>query len=239
MIYRKYTISDFDTLQSIAHTQLGDIAQWITLKDFNDLRYPYIVSPEQKIEDPIHFVTIGDTIMIPIADNLSDVDPSTLPKASQQRIYDMALGMDIKMGHDKKDSYHTENGGSDNLLEMLPNDNRRDIGSVMGPDNLVQALKFRLLTARGTLLYHPDYGSLIDTYIGQKLSDSLASAIDVEIENTIRRDSRVSNVIVGNHQIQNNVYSNTFTVQPISLEDAFQLVINGSQNNGISIATFA
>ena len=116
-----------------------------------------------------------------------------------------------------------------------PSSDHHDIASTQGSDNLVQALKLRLLTARGSLLYHPTYGSLIDTYIGQKLTDSLASALDVEIENTIRRDSRVSNVVVGQHTISFRTYTNSFTVEPISIEDAFKLIVSGSQANGISV----
>lgn len=236
MIYVEYIIKDRDTLQSIAHTQLGDVTQWTLLKDFNNLRYPYLVTDKEKRSDPIHLLSVGDTLMIPIAENLEDVNPETLPQANQNRIYDMALGMDIKLGRSVFNSYYPENGGSDDLLEMLTSTDNRDIDTVQGTANLVQSLRLRLLTARGSLMYHPDYGSLIDTYLGQKLTDSLASALDIEIENTIRRDSRVSDVVAGTHYIKGNMYGNSFTVTPISLQQAFQLVINGNRVSGISVS---
>ena len=43
-IYCKHVISQGETLQEIAHYELGDMSKWTDIRDINDLEYPYIVA---------------------------------------------------------------------------------------------------------------------------------------------------------------------------------------------------
>ena len=51
-IYCKHVISQGETLQEIAHYELGDMSKWTDIRDINDLEYPYIVeTPEEKLKN--------------------------------------------------------------------------------------------------------------------------------------------------------------------------------------------
>jgi phage baseplate assembly protein W len=71
-----------------------------------------------------------------------------------------------------------------------------DLGTMSGRDNLVQALKMRLLVERGELtrLAHPRYGSRVHELIGERLDRSGLELLRRHVLAALRSDPRVAEV---------------------------------------------
>ena len=72
--------------------------------------------------------------------------------------------------------------------------NGADIGVVSQEQNLRQALTIRAVTSRGSLLFHPEYGSLAFTLIGNVNSLSLADLTAFYTKSALIEDPRVSSI---------------------------------------------
>jgi phage baseplate assembly protein W len=72
--------------------------------------------------------------------------------------------------------------------------NGADIGTVSQETNLKQALTIRAVTSRGSLLYHPEYGSLAFTLIGNINSASLADLAAFYTKSALTEDPRVDSI---------------------------------------------
>lgn len=208
--YRKHYISYGDTIQSIAHVTTGSVAGWRDIVRHNNLKYPYIVdSVEEKLESPEHLVTYGDHLIIPVESSLEDVNPYALNLGDQDTIYDMTLGIDL------------------NILEedfALTADNQGDLQVSRGVNNLKQALIMQLMTPRGTLLLHPQYGSNIHNLFGKATAQN-AIVIENEILATLKQDSRVGSVQAVNSTISRDTYIGEFIVEIPTLGESFQLLV--------------
>ncbi len=73
----------------------------------------------------------------------------------------------------------------------------RDLTITQGRDNLVQALKLRLLTARGELgrLGHPRYGSRVHELIGEPLTRPNLELLRRYVRAAILSDPRVAKIV--------------------------------------------
>jgi phage baseplate assembly protein W len=227
-IYKQYTITQGDTIQSIAQNQLGDMSQWTTLVQLNNLKYPYIVdSVEEKMLHYNSLVTVGDTILINMTDTETDVATAlaTMPQFDREELMNLALGKDLDITplppSQRGNSYSGE-------ILALKGTNNGTLATVKGLANLKQALFLRLITPIGSYLGHPEYGSRIQNYIGNKNTEENAIMIDVEIERTIRTDARVTNVELIERNIKGNQYNVTFLVHSITLNQAFEFVISAN-----------
>lgn len=110
------------------------------------------------------------------------------------------------------DNYINQVGGED--LELLldgdiSDDGMGDLGSVIGVENIAQAIRHRLMTPRGSLLKHPDYGSDIHSLIGRGYLPYINSLIEVYIHDALRSDDRFRDVVV--HSIA--ISGTTITVE--------------------------
>jgi len=227
----QYVVSQEDTIQGIAQSQLGDMSKWIDLAQFNNLRYPYIVDTvEEKMKNPNHLVTVGDTLMIPVSDDQTTGLISKLSTATQydkEEIYALALGKDL-------DILPLPNGQgalsmNGEVLEMK-SDGKGAIKTVRGLRNLLQSLYIRVITPKGSYIGHPEYGSEVHKYIGMKNTEENAALLDLEIERTLRTDSRVTGVISNGHTLVDNTYTASFSVSTMSLEQAFEFIVTSKAN---------
>lgn len=101
-----------------------------------------------------------------------------------------------------------------------------DIGTVSGEQNLRQALTIRAVTSRGSLLYHPEYGSLAFTLIGHVNSLSLADLAAFYTKSAIIEDPRVDSVESIKAVVQADKTLLSATVNPLYGEAiAFEAVL--------------
>lgn len=230
--FKKHIVSQGDTIQGIAQSELGDMNRWMELAQFNNLRYPYIVDTvEEKMKNPSRLVTIGDTILVKAVEDEQSNLISQLKRISdfdQEEIYALALGKDLDLMPVAKGLGAP--GWDAETLELKAN-NQGGIATARGVANLKQALYIRLITPQGSYVGHPEFGSRVDAYLGLRNTEENAKLLDIEIERTLRTDGRVSNVEFIEHRIQGNTYSASFKVYSLTLDDAFDFVV-GARENG-------
>jgi hypothetical protein len=235
--FKKHIISYGDTIQSIAQQELGDMSRWIEVAQFNNLRHPYIVDTvEQKLTNPDHLVTIGDTVLVRLAEDSQSELITSLKRTSeydQEELFALALGKDLDILPAPRG--FGQPGWDSEVFEMKGNA-KGALATRRGVENLKQSLYVRLITPIGSYLGHPRYGSKIHMYLGKKNTPENATLLDIEIERTIRTDGRVTGVDKVGHILKGNSYSVAFKVYTISLEEAFLFVV-GSEGVGPLVLT--
>lgn len=223
--HKKHMITRGDTLHNIAQRHTGDVSNWVDIVAYNNLKYPYITdSVGKKKERPESLLTIGDIIYIPLraySGEEVDVEENT---DNVGRSLNNKLGMDLKLS-----SMYYESSTSDGVFGLV-GDGAGDIGLTKGRLNVVQAVLLRLNTRLGSLVNHETYGSNIHRIIGSKTTVMTQKLLDNEIESTIRKDGRVSNVIKEHSEMLADGYMGEFTVELQSVDERFKIGFN--ENDG-------
>ena len=229
MRFKKHVVQYEETMQAIAQRYYGDVSYWIDLVEHNNLKYPYIVeTDEEKMQDPERLASTGDTIIIPIESDLTDVSAKEINSRDKDVLVELALGRDLNITADEK--YFNEHGTSDNILAFSTNGNG-DLDTVKGIDNMKQQLQARLLTPRGSLMLHPNYGSDLHNLFGLNIPEQ-ATLIEMEVLRTLTADNRVKSANLVDWKIQGNVYSGQFSVEIKSVEESINFVL-GQDEEGI------
>lgn len=230
--YKKYTIKQGDTLQSIAHKVTGNVSDWIAIAEYNNLKYPYIVSDDfMKLQDIEHLVVWGDQLIIPFEADLLDTDVNKLNRRDQDYIINLTFGRDLNMTSDEK--YYNRYGTSDELLGLTHN-YAGDVSTVQGIENLKQALTAKLLTRKGSLLLHPEYGSKLHELFG-KADEVTMKLIEIEVCRVVQTDSRVSNCVLDSAEVNGDEYTGKFLVEIRSLRESFELLVQGDSEGQIVV----
>lgn len=222
MRYKKHEIRYNDTMQSISQRYYNTPEYWIDLVEHNNLKYPYIVDEaEDKLKDPEHLVTTGDELVIPQESYLSDYSIKEINKNDKDRLVDMALGSDLNITSDSK--YYNKYGTSDEIM-AFSEDVHGDLDTVIGVENMKQQLINKLMTPKGSLLLHPEYGSNIHELF-QKSIPETGLLIELEITRTLLTDSRVKSVQTISWKIEENKFYGEFDVELTSIEESVKLVL--------------
>lgn len=229
MRFKKHVVQHEETMQAIAQRYYGDVSYWIDLVEHNNLKYPYLVeTDEEKMQDPERLASTGDTIIIPIESDLTDVSAKEINSRDKDVLVELALGRDLNITADEK--YFNEHGTSDNILAFSTNGSG-DLDTVKGIDNMKQQLQARLLTPRGSLMLHPNYGSDLHNLFGLNIPEQ-ATLIEMEVLRTLTADNRVKSANLVDWKIQGNVYSGQFSVEIKSVEESINFVL-GQDEEGI------
>lgn len=176
MPIERYQINDGDTLQQIARRLLGNADQWWVLATFNKLDQPFIDTsgatyPGKRV------LGIGDILLI-----AKDADDSAVKRATIQadpEQYTLLLGVDLTLSEDGDLSADPKTG---------------DWQVSAGLDNLVGAIRRRLLTRAGIYPYHPEYGCDLEAHLGQASDPAEATAIRLEVIQAILNDPRINSI---------------------------------------------
>lgn len=224
--YKTDVIKAGDTLQSIMFRNFGTVEGWHdSLADLNDLEYPYIVdTDEARLKNPAHLLSVGDVIRLPIENTTDELTVDSLSNYTMDSVYDTTMGSDLRVEINQGQLF------DENTAELVPDKKREDLDTLAGVKNLRQSLFLRIMTRRGTLLMHPNYGSYIPDYIGKPIDKSTLEDIKVELQRTVTTDTRVSNVeIIGANLDHQEVFV-AMKVTPISAEEAFNLFLYRAEN---------
>lgn len=197
-IYCKHVISQGETLQEIAHYELGDMSKWTDIKDINDLEYPYIVeTPEEKLKNINHLLCVGDFIYLPKTQkvqNKEDLEDFSIDDYDKKEIYDLVVGRDIYIRPDL-DCLLDDSAG------IIVADNHKDIKLTNGVYNVFQSIILRIMTKQGSLYLHPNYGSTFTDFIGKPINNTNRILMENELERTITTDKRVRSANVTSNSL--------------------------------------
>ena len=100
----------------------------------------------------------------------------------------------------------------------------------------MQALLVRLNTPIGTLLLHPEYGNNFSDILGQKNTVSNINKLQVGIEQTLRKDSRVSNVKVQSTEVEGEVVKIVVIITPIGLDEQLELYLGATSDGVVALS---
>lgn len=221
MRYKKYTIQQGDTLQSIAQATLGDLTQWYSLASFNGLKFPYIVEPEFK-DIKREQLSAGDLLLIPIEESYAQVEDAK-SIADRNQVAEYVFGRDLSLITDLDTAKYR--AGSDEIVGF-DSDGRGSINTVKGYDNIVQSTLMRLNTPIGSLPLHPEYGSHVYEFLGNLNSSIELEVLKSWIEKAIKGDSRISDATVTSYYSEADKVKFNIRIVPISEEDQQTIIIN-------------
>ncbi|ARQ95867.1 baseplate protein [Staphylococcus phage qdsa001] len=229
MRFRKHEVQSEETLQAISQRYYGDVSYWLDLIEHNNLQYPYIVdTDEEKKKNPEHLITKGDIIIIPLDAELTDSVSKEITSRDKDVLVELALGRDLNMTDNNE---YIDAHGTDDEILALSSDGRGDLDIVKGIDNIKQSLRARLLTPKGSLLLHPEYGSNIHNLFGLNIPEQ-ATLIEVDVLKTLTSDSRVKSANLKVWEIKGNEYYGSFNVEIKSVEESIDFVL-GQDDSGV------
>ena len=232
--YKHYVIQQTDnSIQSIAQKLYGDVGKWRMLVNLNHLEYPYLVkTPQQKLNNPEHLLVYGDRMLLPN-------DEQTLQQASKNKViesntshyqpayYDNTLGMDLQL------DISTDVPLSEQLGVLRADGHT--FKRVVGIQNLKQSLILRILTRRGTLLLHPNYGSQLPAMLGKPMNARRLADAAYELERVITTDTRVASVKITKKLLTYDQIFLDALVKPIGEDTAFDIYLYKTQTGQVSI----
>jgi hypothetical protein len=168
--FTDYTVTAFDTLESIAAAKLGDGSLWYDIALVNGLKPPYLTSVGMP-----GTVKPGDKIAIPVLNterSAAASDPDLDP-----------LLTDFEW-----DEAPASKPGRPAVTFAINQATRTDFKMVSGVDNFSQALQMRTWTERGALPLNPEYG--IRRVVGINRSDAEISILKLNLRENFRADPR-------------------------------------------------
>lgn len=154
-----------DTLQKIAARELGNATRWYELVAINRLLPPYLT--DDPVEAGERVLLTGSGLLVP--------DEGAPVQASRAADPATTYGMDVAL--------------SDGLL-METEDG--DFAVATGYDNLVQALKHRLDTDIGELVFHRDYGCGVRRLLGHGGTTATGRLAQALVRRAVASDPRVA-----------------------------------------------
>lgn len=174
-----------DTLQRIAARELGDASRWPELVGFNRLVPPFIVDDAASAGERV--LAAGQFIRIPATDVVVSAT------SSPDEVYGRDVG--LRLGR----------------IEAIDG----DFAIVGGLDNLRQALRHRIETDSGELLFHPGYGSQIRRILGQA-SGPAATLLAAQLARTaVLADERIASVPSAEAEAEGDMLRVTVKAEPV------------------------
>lgn len=157
-----------DTPQKIAARELGNASRWSQIVQINGLQPPYLTD-DRSMQSATVLLAGEDTIQIPNDGGATQGSPSTDPA--------VVYGVDM-----------INTGG------FLVDDGAGDFAVVSGVKNFTQALRNRLDTSLGDLLFHLSYGNGARDLRGRGATPQLVSLANQFVQRCVAADDRVSSV---------------------------------------------
>lgn len=184
--YRFIETRRCDTLQLIAARELGDASRWPELIAYNGLVHPYITDDEALAVNGV--LLSGSMILVPAA----------APAISSTTDPEKVFGTDV----------YLENG------KVAVSDGDFDL--VSGLSNFGQAIRHRIETERGELIFHTDYGSFVRRLIGAANGPTAALLAAQYAKAAVLADQRVRNVVSSTADVSGDVVNVSVVVEPVS-----------------------
>lgn len=161
------TVQEGENIVTLTTRLTGEPLRWSEIVALNKLRAPYISESGAP-----NTLQAGDTVLYPAPDlPIVSINPSQLAAATYKRDW-VAQNGDLML---------SESG---------------HFVSESGLANLQTALQRRMQTALGRHPFHPAYGSLLYTHVGENADPSRLHLVRVDASRAIMRDPRVQSCVV-------------------------------------------
>lgn len=175
-----YVVMGGDTIQGIAARFLGDGTLWYDLVIINGLKPPYVSwAGGPNVARP------GDTILVPRLGGAARTNSAGRSSAATE---EALFGRDFRL-------VETRNSrpGRPAVDLVVDGRTRKDLATIGGVDNLVQATQLRIWTTRGTMPHYPGYG--VPPVVGFGNTAANLTALKIGLRATIAQDSRIDSVL--------------------------------------------
>lgn len=175
-----YVVCGGDTVQGLAARFLGDGTLWYDIVIVNGLKPPYISwAGGPSVARP------GDTLLIP---RLGGDNRTNSAARSAGATEEQLFGRDCRL-------VETANSrpGRPEVDLVVDTRTNKDIATIGGVDNLVQAVQARIWTTRGTMPHYPGYG--VPPLVGFGNTAANLTALKIGLKATISQDSRIDSVL--------------------------------------------
>jgi hypothetical protein len=197
VIYDK--VKDGDTIETLALKGMGDVSFWKTLAEFNNLVYPFIYIVD--LNDPDDFqpektLGVGMNIAYPQFDNGGPSGLVIGTKTAGPDTTDLAFGEDFLLDN-TNDIIITQKG---------------EIQTVVGLQNLIQAIEIKFNVMQGELITHTNFGT--PNLLGYRTLSFVSALAVSSIKSTLLSDTRIQNVTNIVVTIGDDVLSYSCEVQP-------------------------
>lgn len=174
-----------DTLQAIAAREMGDATRWHEIISYNRLVPPYVTDDEAEAGPGV--VLAGGMLMVPAP---AAVTVATDPEQVFERDAELRSGQ-LVVGDDG------------------------DLRVVSGRDNLRQAIRNRIETDRGEIIFHPAYGSQIRQLLGT-VNGPTAGLLAAQYARTaVESDPRIQRVTQSVAEVAGDVVRVSVEAEPI------------------------
>lgn len=177
-----------DSLQAIAARELGDASRWHELIAYNNLVPPFLTDDPALASQGVK--TAGELILVPAP------APSVSTGVDPEKVFERDI--DLTGGQ-----FSVENG---------------DFAVVAGRANLRQAIKHRIDTERGELMFHLAYGSSVRRMIGAVNGPTAAQLAASYARAAVAMDPRVRQVLSATAEVVGDAVNVTVVAEPIAGE---------------------
>lgn len=185
----QHLVGDNDDIRSLASLLMGDSRRWQELVVLNDLKPPYIDNtPGSGVLVP------GDVILFPQAarpeSNMikqqenSGQDYDNINSSAETTLLDQTYGRDIRLTS-------VPVGSGQSFTDLAVNQ-RGDLATIVGVDNVEQAIKIKFSTEKGTLRMHPYFGARFA--LGSKATTKSFNNFRLNTLATLLSDDRIEEV---------------------------------------------
>lgn len=176
-----------DTLQRVAAREMGDANRWPELVWINNLTSPYLTDTPSEASDTV--LLTGAMIRVPAPTGINT------DATERAQVYER----DCKM-----------------VKRRLVDDGNGDIAVVSGTNNLTQQLTHRIVTPRGQLVRHHEYGCLVWLLQG-KVAGPVAGLLGAQyVKAAVQADYRVSSVTSATAQVDGDTTRITAVAEAIA-----------------------
>lgn len=180
--FNVHTVSQGDTIQVLGTIYNVD---WTQIVEVNGLEYPYIdtdITTDNQDKDGV--AKLGSKLLIPSSG--MNVPNKTNNSSQELERYSLGSDLDILLYSSSK-VINIEDSGQ-------LSDSHADVKLAEGLANLRQQLTTKLGTQKGSLLLHPNFGSNLLKFIGQRVTPELLTKIKLEVQECLLEDFRVEEV---------------------------------------------
>lgn len=175
-----------DTLQAIAARELGDAGRWNDLIAYNDLVPPFLTGDPAQAS--LGVKAPGDLILVPAP------APAVSTTADPEKVFERDIDL---------------TGG---VLGVEAG----DFAVVSGRANLRQALKHRVDTDRGELVFHLAYGSSVRRMLGAVSGPTSAQLVAEYAKAAVRSDPRVRQVLSATAEVVGDAVNVTVVAEAVA-----------------------